>query len=139
MPIDTKKMTANASRNGTRSAPICVLNGDSFTTTPATNAPSASDTPKSADETSAVPTAIVSTSSTNSSRERVCTMRPSRKGMMRPPTISIPSTNNAALPIANAATTQLDFVAGAATTGSNTRMATVSRSSKTSQPTASFP
>ena len=59
MPTDTKNSTANASRKGSRSAPTWWLYGDSLTTTPATKAPSASDTPNANADTSAVPSATL--------------------------------------------------------------------------------
>lgn len=47
MPTDTKKSTANASCNGSRLAAALWLRADPLRTTPAKNAPSAKDTPKS--------------------------------------------------------------------------------------------
>ena len=103
IPTDTKKRTANASRNGSRSAPTWWLNGDSPTTTPATNAPSASETPKAAADISAVPSATVSATRMKSSRDRVRTTRCSSQGTTRLPTASISPTKSSALPIAHAA------------------------------------
>ena len=70
---------------------------------PATNAPSASETPKSAADASAVPTATVNATSTNSSRDRVCTMPPSSSGISRVPTTIISAMNSSALPMPSSA------------------------------------
>ena len=50
MPTETKKSTENASRNGSVSSAARWLNRDSRSTMPAKKAPSANDTPNSADE-----------------------------------------------------------------------------------------
>ena len=106
---------------------------------PATNAPSASDTPKKCEDASAVPTATVSATRTNSSRDRVWTTRPRIQGTTRAPANIISATNRTARPIAMPAVAQGPEVDGPASTGSSTRMATISRSSTTSQPTATLP
>ena len=49
MPTETKNSTANASRNGSDSCAARWANSDSRSTSPAKNAPSATDTPNSAD------------------------------------------------------------------------------------------
>ena len=69
IPTDTKNSTANASRSGSASAAAWWLMSDSPTTAPARNAPSANETPNTVDETNAIPRAIASTASVNSSRE----------------------------------------------------------------------
>ena len=84
---------------------------------PATNAPRASDTPKNAADPSAVPTAIVNATSTNSSRDRVWTTRPRMNGTTRAPTNIISATNRTALPIASAAVAHGPDVDGPASTG----------------------
>ena len=83
MPTETKNSTAKASRKGSTSAPTWWLRGDSLTTTPARNAPRASDTPKSAADPRAVPRATVRATSRNSSRERVRATRRRTKGTTR--------------------------------------------------------
>ena len=71
MPTDTKNSTAKASRIGSASEAARRLNSDRPTTMPARNAPSAIDTPKTSDAPTAMPSAMTSTVSVNSSRERV--------------------------------------------------------------------
>ena len=75
MPTDTKKRTANASRKGSTSAPTWWLSGDSATTTPARNAPSAIDTPNSVAAVRAMPSDMVRATSRNSSRDCMRAMR----------------------------------------------------------------
>ncbi len=139
MPTDTKKMTANASRKGRRSAPIWWLNGDSLTMMPATKAPRASETPKNAADASAVPTAMVNATSTNNSRDLVCTTRPRIAGTTRAPTNIISATKSTALPTAMPTVIHGPDGDGAASAGTSTRIATIRRSSTTSQPIATFP
>ena len=50
MPADTKNKTAKASLNGRASTPARWLTSDSLRTTPARNAPNASDAPNSSAE-----------------------------------------------------------------------------------------
>jgi hypothetical protein len=69
MPIETKKRAEKASRKGKISAPTWWLSGDSLITAPATNAPSASDTPNSSAEARAVPSAMARMARMNSSRD----------------------------------------------------------------------
>ena len=71
MPTDTKNSTAKASRIGSASEAARTLKSDRPTTSPARNAPSAIETPKTCAEPTAMPRAMTSTQSVKSSRERV--------------------------------------------------------------------
>ena len=71
MPTETKNSTANASRIGSASEAARTLNSDRPTTRPARNAPSAIDTPKTCADDTAMPRAMASTVSVNSSRDWV--------------------------------------------------------------------
>ena len=106
---------------------------------PATNAPSASDTPKKCADASAVPTAIVSATRTNSSRDRVCTTRPRIARHHARADEHHQRDEQDGQADRDAGRDQGPDVDGAASTGSSTRMATISRSSTTSQPIATLP
>lgn len=71
MPTATKNSTAKASRSGSVSAAALWLSSDSLRINPAKNAPSANETPKSAADPNAAPSAMASTASVNSSRDPV--------------------------------------------------------------------
>ena len=139
MPIETKKSTANASRNSSRSAPIWCLKGDSRTTTPATNAPSASEIPNAFDEASAVPTASVRATRTKSSRDPAAATVSRIAGMIRLPMKSITARKINALTMETTAMDPPATQSELTTAGRNTRIATVATSSRTSQPTATRP
>ena len=83
MPTETKNSTANASRIGSASVAARRLKSDRPTTMPARNAPSAIDTPNTAADPTAMPSAMTSTVSVNSSRDRVAATRSSSHGMTR--------------------------------------------------------
>src|SRR3954453_1256742 len=68
IPTDTKNSTAKASLSGSESLPAWWLSSDSERITPAKKAPSANDTPNAAEDPYAMPSAIASTHSVNSSR-----------------------------------------------------------------------
>ena len=93
MPTETKNSTANASRIGSASDAARTLKSDRATTSPARNAPSAIDTPKTAAEPTAIPRARTSTQSVKSSRERVAATRVSSHGMSRVPATIVKSTS----------------------------------------------
>ena len=65
---------------GSASDAARTLNSDRPTTSPARNAPSAIDTPKSSAEATAMPSASASTVSVKSSRDRVAAIRVSSHG-----------------------------------------------------------
>ncbi len=71
MPTETKKSTEKKSRKGTTSALTWWWMSDSPMTTPARNAPRASDTSNNSKAAKAVPRAMVTMARMNSSRERV--------------------------------------------------------------------
>ena len=71
MPTETKNSTAKASRIGSASEAARRLKSDRPTTMPARNAPSAIETLKISDDPTAMPRAMTSTVSVNSSRDRV--------------------------------------------------------------------
>ena len=86
IPTDTKKSTANRSRNGVTSAAAWCDSSDSDTSTPATNAPSASDSPNTALDTKAVSSAVATTASRNSSLEPRRATNEKTRGSSRVPT-----------------------------------------------------
>src|SRR5678815_3099718 len=151
MPTDTKNNTANASLSGSVSLPAWWLSSDSERITPAKNAPSANETSNAAEEPYAMPSAMASTHSVNSSRVPARVTRISSHGTTRVPTTSASATNNATLPsVTRIASQVFAGVPGACTTlasppregasaGSNTSASTMARSSTMSQPTAIFP
>ena len=89
MPTETKNSTANASRIGSASEAARTLNSDRPTTRPARNAPSAIDTPKTCADDTAMPRAMASTASVNSSRDCVRATCVSTHGRTRPPTTRV--------------------------------------------------
>ena len=142
IPTDTKNSTANASRIGRASEAARSPNSLRPTTVPARNAPSAMETPKSLAEPTAMPSAITSTASVKSSRERVAATCSRSQGIKRAPARATTATSaailKAAMPIAMAAPCRPDCCPPS-TAGSTTSAATVSRSSTTTQPTAMCP
>ena len=142
MPAETKNSTANASRSGMASMAARSPNSDCPTTIPARNAPRAIETPKPRAEPTAMPSAITSTVSVNSSRDRVAATRSSTQGMNRPPPTSVSKTS-----VTNLSSDQPTSPSRAlaeplpppANCGSSTSISTVSTSSTTSQPTAIRP
>ena len=137
IPTDTKNRTAKASRNGSTSAPTWWLSGDSLTTTPARNAPRASETPNSAAALSAVPSDTVRATRRNSSRDRVRAMRRSTQGTARAPSSSIRATKAAAL--SRVTPSPGPAAPAGVIAGRISRSSTAARSSTTSQPTATRP
>ena len=140
IPTETKNSTANASRIGSASAAARRLKSDRPTMRPARNAPRAIDTPKSFADATAIPRAVASTASVNSSRDRVRATRVSTQGIARPPAqmataIRTPTFSSA---MTNAAAGDWPFP-GPNTAGISTRTSTVNTSSTTSQPTARCP
>ena len=147
IPTATKKSTAKASCSGRASAAARWLRSDSLITTPAKNAPSANETPKSADAPTATPRAVASTASVKSSRDPVWATRSSSQGTTRRPTTNMRPRNAATLAsvIPTAAARPEPAPAAAVPprmperAGSSTRTSTVKRSSTISHPTAIFP
>ena len=82
MPTETKNSTANASRIGSASEAARTLKSDRPTTRPARNAPSAIDTPKISADATAMPSAVASTASVNSSRDCVRATCASSQGIV---------------------------------------------------------
>ena len=139
IPTDTKNRTANVSRNGTISAPTWWLSADSLTTTPARKAPSARETPKTDEAPIAVPIVITTIATMKSSRERMCARCRRNQGMMRVPATNISAANIPAFSRASPAVCQSGSCVFVESVGSSTRMRTATRSSSTSQPTATRP
>jgi hypothetical protein len=136
MPIETKNKTEKASRNGRRSALTWWLSGDSLTTTPATKAPKASDTPKISAAARAVPNEIARTARMKSSREPVRAVLSSIQGISFLPTNSRVVTKTAALSKVKPRLVQSMPPDSEAIVGISTMIKTVAKSSNTSQPTA---
>ena len=88
MPTETKNSTANASCSGSEFCAALCDRSDSFSTTPAKNAPSANDTPKSAAEPKAMPTDSARTASVKSSRDPVRATWRRIHGITRGPMVS---------------------------------------------------
>ncbi|OGO58240.1 MAG: hypothetical protein A2V85_14925 [Chloroflexi bacterium RBG_16_72_14] len=86
MPTDTKNRTANRSRNGITAPAAWCDSVDSDTSSPATNAPRASDRPNTALETNAVSSAVANTVSRNSSGDPSRLTAPNSQGSSRAPT-----------------------------------------------------
>src|SRR5687768_4140702 len=140
IPTDTKNNTANASFSGSESAAARWLKSDSLSTTPAKNAPSASETSNSSAEPYAIPRAIASTARVNSSPEPVRLTRVSNHGTKRVPTTKASATKTATL----TSTTKIAVAtsrpsSGCATTGRITTTSTIATSSTISQPIATLP
>ena len=121
-----------------RSAPTWWLRGDSWTITPARNAPRARDTPNCCAARRARPAETASTTSRKSSRERVRAMSRSRRGTTRAPKRSIRPTK---IPAFSSTGPMAEKVPAPppARAGSRSRSTTVAMSSRTSQPTAARP
>ncbi len=151
MPTDTKKRTENASLKGSDSSAARWLSGDSRITMPAKKAPSAKDTPKSAAEPYAIPTAAAITLSVNNSRELDTATKPSNQGNTRRPITSMMATKMTILPRAITRTVSTLLPVSSSTNppmpppsvpasgGSRTSTSTIARSSTISQPTAILP
>ena len=142
MPTDAKKMIENRSWNGMASAAARCDSFEPPTTTPAKKAPRATETSNSADAAMAVPRAMTTTASWNSSRELKRAMRCSSHGRKRDPTTSMIATKAAVLRRArptSAASSGPDTSPDPNTTGRITRITMVARSSTMSQPVAMRP
>ena len=148
MPTDTKKSTANASRSGSDSCAARWLNSDSRITMPAKKAPSANDTPNSAAEPNAMPTAAATTHSVNSSRDPVRATCHNSQGNNLRPTSSISATNPPTCSSVHPRVRQSCAASRSApepppshppSGGSSTSTSTMARSSTTSHPTAMRP
>ena len=143
MPTETKNSTANASRSGSESSAALWPCGDSLSSMPAKNAPSANDTPNSSAAPKAMPIAQASTHRVNSSREPVPATRSSTQGSTRRPTISISATKPPTLAsVASSAMPRLPPLSSPllpASAGTSTSASTIARSSTISQPIAIRP
>ena len=148
MPMDTKNSTEKASRRGRVSSAARWLYSDSRITTPATNAPSANDTPKNLDAPKAMPMAVAITARVNSSREPVLATCHKNQGSTRLPTMNISAikapTSSSVLPTVIHSGLSVSGATAAspstpASGGKSTSASTVTRSCTTSQPTAMRP
>ena len=93
MPTETKKRTANASRNGRDSSAARLLNSDSPSIIPAKNAPKANETSNSEAAKNAIPIADAITASVKSSRDPFFATSHKILGRRRLPTTSIKTIN----------------------------------------------
>ena len=148
MPTERKKSTAKASCSGSASVAARLLSSDSLTTAPAKKAPSANDTPKTSYAMAAMPSAVASTASVNSSREPTRATCASSHGTARRPTTPISAANAATFASEMPSAVASDDVLIAspslppsigAIAGSSTSTSTIARSSTTSQPTPMRP
>lgn len=142
MPTDAKKMMEKRSWKGIASAATRCESFEVPTTTPARKAPSATERSNSTDAAMAVPSAMTTTASWNSSRGQRRAILASSHGRTRDPTASMRATKATVLTRASAmppASWAGVVSPGPNTTGSTTRITTVARSSTISQPVAMRP
>ena len=138
IPTDTKKSTANASRMGTASRAARAAKSVRPTASPARNAPSSIDTPKTPAAATAMPMARTSTARVNSSRERVRSIFSSAHGTTdRPSTTTVTTSPTILAPArARAAPAPPPALPPPKKMGSRSSAATVRMSSTTVQPIA---
>ena len=127
MPTEAKKMIENRSLKGIASAAMRCESLEPLTTTPARNAPSATERSKSSAAAIAVPSAMTTTASWKSSLGQRRAMRASSHGSTRDPITSMSATNATVFASASAspaASAGAEVSPGPNTTGSTTSTTT---------------